>query len=415
MTDERPTDVDVPIGLRIGAAYGWRILVVLAVGAVALWGLSQIKLIVIPVLVALLLTALLWQPMQFFLKHKVPKWLATVLVLLLTAGLVTVLLWLVQWQVRTEWPTVEAKSIVAFEGFVEFLTNFAHRFGFDPADVTSVLDDVWGFIQEQSQVILNASLALGSAAGQGITGLILSLFILVCFLADGGSIWRWLVQLFPKKAQAAVGVAGANGWHTVVNYARTQTLVATVDAVGIAVGAWLLGVPLAVPIGVLVFLGSFVPIVGAILTGSFAVLLALVYNGFWNAVLMLLVVLLVQQIEGNVLQPLLMRMSVKMHPLAVVLVIAAGTMLAGIPGALFAVPIAAFVNVAWLTISRGTWRTGELPAAESLLWYTVDKPKGDGSLLTGRTLARRAKSTAAKPKSSARTLTKKANRKKPEQ
>jgi predicted PurR-regulated permease PerM len=161
----------------------------------------------------------------------------------------------------------------------------------------------------------------------------------------------------------------------VVSYARTQLMVATIDAVGIGLGAFLLGVPLAIPVAVLVFLGAFVPIVGAVFTGALAVFLALVYNGPWIALWMLVVVLGVQQIEGHVLQPLLMGSAVKVHPLAVVLVVAGGAMIAGIPGALFAVPLAAFVNVVVVYIGDRAWEAGAPPPSNDLIWTTVPRPR----------------------------------------
>ena len=149
---------------------------------------------------------------------------------------------------------------------------------------------------------------------------------------------------------------------------------ATIDAIGIGLGAFLLQVPLALPVAVLVFFGSFIPIVGAVVTGAVAVFLALVYNGPWIALWMLVVVLAVQQIEGHILQPIMMGSAVKVHPLAVVLVVAGGAMIAGIPGALFAVPLAAFVNVAAVTISSGSWRTGVGPSGD-LIWSTVPRER----------------------------------------
>lgn len=131
--------------------------------------------------------------------------------------------------------------------------------------------------------------------------------------------------------------------------------------------------PLAIPIAVLVFLGAFVPFVGAVLTGAVAVFLALVYNGPWIAFWMLIVVLGVQQLEGHVLQPLLMGSAVKVHPLAVVLVVAGGAMVGGIPGALFAVPLAAFVNVVWIYLARRGWETGKPPRPDDLIWSTVPR------------------------------------------
>jgi predicted PurR-regulated permease PerM len=168
----------------------------------------------------------------------------------------------------------------------------------------------------------------------------------------------------------------------VVNYARTQLLVATIDAIGIGLGAFLLGVPLAIPVAVLVFLGAFVPIVGAVLTGTVAVFLALVYNGPWIALWMLVVILGVQQLEGHVLQPILMGSAVKVHPLAVVLVVAGGALIAGIPGALFAVPLAAFVNVVGVYLSERGWEENPSGAPPDLIWSTVPIEKRRKSTAT---------------------------------
>src|SRR5690606_33540898 len=187
-------------------------------------------------------------------------------------------------------------------------------------------------ITEQQDWLLSAAGAVTGTAAEVVTGAILALFILICLLADGAGIWRWTLRLFPRTARPAANAAASNGWQTVVNYARTQMLVAGIDAVGIGVGAALLGVPMAIPVAVLVFLGSFVPIVGAVVTGAVAVFLALVYNGVWVGGAMLAVGLGVRQREGHILQRILMRSAGKVHPLAGVLVVAGGAMIAGIPG-----------------------------------------------------------------------------------
>ncbi|NUT57326.1 MAG: AI-2E family transporter, partial [Agromyces sp.] len=201
------------------------------------------------------------------------------------------------------------------------------------------------------------------------------LFILI----DGHHIWRWIVGVFPKRARAAVDGAGQAGWATLQNFVKVQILVATIDAIGIGLGAFLLGVPLAVPIAILVFLGSFIPIVGAVVTGALAVFVALIYNGWVIALIMLGVVLLVQQVEGHILQPLIMGTAVKVHPLGVVIAVATGSLLAGIPGALFAVPVAAVVNVMIIYIAAGTWKGEPGPPAteaRSPLWRTVPQRPG---------------------------------------
>jgi predicted PurR-regulated permease PerM len=185
---------------------------------------------------------------------------------------------------------------------------------------------------------------------------LLTLFSTLFILIDGRGIWAWIVRIFPRRARLALDGAGKAGWLTLQNFIKVQILVATIDAIGIGAGAAILQLPLAIPIAVLVFLGSFIPVIGAVATGALAVFIALVYNGWVVALIMLCIVLLVQQIEGHVLQPLVMGTAVKVHPLAVVLAVAGGSVVAGIPGALFAVPIVAVLNVMIGYIARGDWR-----------------------------------------------------------
>ena len=362
----------IPKGLRIATAYSWRFLVVAAAIGVAIWLVIQLKLLVIPLLIAILVTALLWPVFTWMIRHRVPRWLAIVISVAGTMAIVTGLLWLVVWQITRQWSSVQASTVEAVERFRRYLIDGPLHLTSDQID--DLLAQGWAFVQEQAELLWSGALALGSTLGHVLTGGILAFFILLCLLADGAGIWRWTLRLFPKRARPAADGAGRAGWVTVVNYARTQLLVATIDAVGIGLGAFFLGVPLAIPVAVLVFLGAFVPIVGAVVTGAVAVFLALVYNGPWIALWMLVVVLGVQQLEGHVLQPLLMGSAVKVHPLAVVLVVAGGAMIAGIPGALFAVPLAAFVNVVAVYIGQRSWETGQRPVGD-LIWSTVPRPR----------------------------------------
>ncbi|BDV31079.1 AI-2E family transporter [Microbacterium terricola] len=362
----------LPQGLRVATAYSWRLLVIAAAIGVGIWLVIQLKLLVIPLMVGILITALLWPGFAWMLRHHLPRWLAIVVAVAGTLIIVGGLLWLVIWQVAREWPSVRASTVDAVEQFREYLINGPLHL--TAGQIDDLLAQGWSFLQQQAELLWSGALAIGTTVGHVATGAVLSLFILLCLLADGGGIWRWTVRLFPVKARPAADGAGRAGWVTVVNYARTQLLVATIDAVGIGLGAALLGVPLAIPVAVLVFLGAFVPIVGAVVTGTVAVFLALVYNGPWIALWMLVVVLGVQQLEGHVLQPLLMGSAVKVHPLAVVLVVAGGAMIAGIPGALFAVPLAAFVNVVAVYLSARAWETGASPTGD-LIWSTVPRPR----------------------------------------
>ena len=362
----------MPVGLRVTAAYAWRLLLIAAVVAGFIWLVIELKLLVIPLMVGILITALLWPGFQWMLRHRFPRWLAVALSIIGTLAIVSLLLWLVIWQIRAQLPDVQERSSQAVDEFRTFLLDGPLHLS--ESQIQGYIDQGLQIINEQTQTLLNGALAVGTTAAHVATGAVLSLFILICLLADGRGIWGWTLRLFPRAARPAADAAASNGFATIVNYARTQLLVAAIDAVGIGVGAALLGVPLAIPVAVLVFLGSFIPIVGAVVTGAIAVLLALVYNGPWIALAMLAVVLGVQQLEGHILQPILMGSAVKVHPLAVVLVVAGGSMVGGIPGALFAVPLAAFVNVAAVTVSTGSWRTGDQPDAD-LIWSTVPRER----------------------------------------
>ncbi|MEQ6898798.1 AI-2E family transporter [Microbacterium sp. KR10-403] len=367
------TSATVPSGLRIAAAYAWRLLVVAAALALGIWLIIELKLLVIPLLVAILVTALLWPAFAFMLRHRVPKVPAIVISVVGTLAIVAGLMWLVGWQIGAQWDSVRERTRGAVESLRDYLVT--GPLGLTEAQIDDMLHQAGQFLQQQADLLWSGALVIGSTVGHIGTGFVLAVFILLCLLTDGAGIWRWTVRLFPKRARVAIDGAGRAGWNTLVNYARTQLLVATIDAVGIGLGAFLLGVPLAVPVAVLVFLGSFVPIVGAVVTGVLAVFLALVYNGWWIALWMLVVVLGVQQLEGHVLQPVVMGSAVKVHPLAVVLVVAGGAMIAGIPGALFAVPLAAFVNVVAVYLSHKAWKGDAALDDVDLIWNTVPRTR----------------------------------------
>lgn len=365
----------VPPALRQATAYSWRLLVIAAAIGVVVWLVIQLKLLVIPLLVAILITALVWPAFSFLLRHRWPRWLAIVVTILGTIAVISGLLWLAVWQITREFGSVRDRTVEAIGQFRQYLIDGPLHLSAQQID--DGLRQAGTFLQQQAEVLWTGALAIGTTIGHVATGVLLTLFILLCLLADGGGIWRWTTRLFPRVARPAVDGAGRAGWRTVITYARTQLLVATIDAIGIGVGAFLLGVPLAIPIGVLVFLGAFIPFVGAVVTGALAVFIALVYNGPLIALFMLIVVLGVQQIESHVLQPILMGSAVKVHPLAVVLVVAGGAMVGGIPGALFAVPLAAFVNVVSVYLSSHAWRDGASAVdSADLIWQTVPRDRG---------------------------------------
>ncbi|MBC7292084.1 MAG: AI-2E family transporter, partial [Actinotalea sp.] len=216
--------------------------------------------------------------------------------------------------------------------------------GVDAEQIEGYLAQAQEQLQANSDTIVSGALAVTTTVGSVLAGTLIALFVLIFFLKDGPMIGAWLVRLLPTTARHQAWEASRRGLVTLSSYVRAQILVALVDAIGIGLGAAILGLPLVVPLTVLVFLASFIPFVGAIATGAIAVLVALVDQGPGAAVIMFLIVLGVQQLEGNVLQPLLLGHAVSLHPVAVLLAVTAGSLTAGILGALLAVPLTATLN-----------------------------------------------------------------------
>ncbi|SJN17031.1 putative integral membrane protein [Mycetocola reblochoni REB411] len=362
----------IPAGVRIAGAWSWRMLLIIAVLAVVVLIIAQLRLIVIPLFIALLLTTLLQPAVVLLTRWRVPRGLAIAIAILGTLAVVSGLIMLVSQQIANGFDDVRQRTVASYDDLKQFLLESPLHL--TEAQINDFVDEWVSALVADSNVLLSGALSVGSTLGHLGTSVLLTLFCLLFMLIDGRGIWRWVVSLFPRRARLAVDGAGVAGWSTLSNYVRTQILVASIDAVGIGLGAFFLGLPLAIPIAVVVFLGAFVPIVGAVTTGALAVFIALVYNGWQSAIIMLIIVLAVQQIEGHVLQPLLMGTAVKVHPLAVVLVVTAGTILAGIPGALFAVPVTAGINVMIKYISSGAWRRNADPEAFALsdsIWQRV--------------------------------------------
>ncbi|HEY5224675.1 MAG TPA: AI-2E family transporter [Microbacteriaceae bacterium] len=373
---EPTVEESLPRGIRIAGAWSWRLLVIGAVIAVVIFLVIQLRLIVIPVLVAVLLAALLTPVVDLLGRHRWPRWSAILLAMVGMIVIVGALVFLVVLQIRGELPALQKQSAAAYGNFRDWLTG--PPLNFTDAQLNGYLAQTWNALQQDSQLLISGAVSIGSTLGHVLAGVFLTLFSTLFMLIDGKGIWAWVVRIFPKTARPATDGAGKAGWGTLRNFVRVQILVASIDAVGIGLGAFFLGLPLIIPIAVLVFLGSFIPIVGAVITGALAVIIALIYNGWVTALIMLAVVLIVQQLEGHVLQPLIMGTAVKVHPLAIVLVVAAGSLLAGIPGALFAVPFAAVLNVMVQYSSSGAWRRSTPPrydAERYLLWQTVPVPR----------------------------------------
>lgn len=344
--------------LRVASEWGWRMLVVVAIAAVGIFLIMTFKVIVVSVMVAVLLAVLL-QPFASFLRKKArfPKSASAaaslVVLVLFVAGLVALASSTIVGGVSQLW----TKALAGIDEAILWLET--GPLAMSNTDLSGLWERVTTQLADNQETIFRGALSATSTATHFFSGLLIALFCTFFFLYDGRSIWTWVVRVFPLSHRAKVDAASLRGWATLSGYVRTQVVVAAVDAIGIGLGAWILGLPLAVPIGILVFVGSFVPIVGALVTGTVAVAVALVDQGLVRAVIMLGIVLLVQQIEGHVLQPWLMSRAVSIHPVAVLLSVTAGTMVAGIVGALFAVPVVAVTNTV-VTYFKGRDKYPEL-------------------------------------------------------
>jgi len=333
----------IPERLDYLAGFSWRLLAIIGVLIVAIFLIIQLKVIVIPFLVALLVTALLFPLVQFLARRGVKRGFAVAISLIALVIVVGGLGFVVGKQIQIAYPDLRDQFGVFVTDAQTTLSN--EPFNISEQDLDNYAQQVTTYAEENSQSLLSGISSIGTTAGHVFAGVFLAIFSIIFLLLDGKNIWKWVVGLFPKTGRTKLLEAGRKGWSTLISFVKSQVAVAGVDALGIGIGALVLQLPLAIPIAVMVFLGSFIPVVGAVVTGLIAVVIALVFNGWFVALLMLGVVLLVQLAEGHLLQPFLIGKAVKVHPLAIVLAVAIGSLLAGIPGALFAVPTAAVLNV----------------------------------------------------------------------
>jgi predicted PurR-regulated permease PerM len=334
----------LPRGVRTAGAWAWRFILFVAAAYLALRVIALLRVVVIPVVVAILLAALFQPAAAALTRRGMKRSLAAGLVLIASLLLVFGGLGLI---VRTFISQIDSLSAQVSDGIDEVQKWLAQGpLHVSDAQLSQYVDRARQAITDNQGALTSGALSTATTVGEVVTGFFLVLFTLFFFLRDGGQIWAFLCRLLPRDARVPTARAGHYSWHTLVSYVHATVLVAFVDAVGIGIGLFALRVPLALPLAALVFLGAFIPVVGAALTGTVAVLVALVANGPVSALIVLGIVIAVQQLEGHVLQPLIMGRAVALHPLAVILAIATGIVVAGIVGGLIAVPLLAVLNTA---------------------------------------------------------------------
>ncbi len=351
----------VPLGVRTASEWAWRYMVIVASVGLTAWLLSQVSEVAIPVVVATLLSALL-HPIKRFLQRFMPNGLAAGITVLGTLAILIGLFSFVGSQFSTQFGDLTNQ---VSEGLAQIRDWISSTFRLSDTQITEYLSKARDELTSGDTNLGARAAAAGLTASHVVAGFFLAMFSLFFFLSDGPRIWGWLVRLFPRGARDKVHSSGLIAWNQVSAFARATVLVAAVDALGIGVGAAILGVPFASGIGLLVFFGAFVPIIGAALSGSVAVILALVALGPVKALIMVGIVVAVQQLESHLLQPILIGRAMSVHPLAVVLAIAAGVVVAGIVGALIAVPSVAVLNAVGHHLLDGDHSSPQDSAEES--------------------------------------------------
>ncbi len=338
--EHQPVAWQVPWGVRTASEWSWRLLLIAAATLAALWLFAYLSEVTVPIVVALLLAALL-RPVTRFLSRALPRGAAAGVTVLGTLAVTIGALSFVGSQFTAQFGDIRDQ---VGQGIDEIRSWFRNTFGISDTQVDQWIDTA------REQVASGESNFGQTAAQAGLTvthlvaGFFIALFALFFFLYEGERIWAWVVRLFPGNARERVHSSGVIAWGQLSAFTRATILVAAVDALGIGLVAGILGVPFASGVAVLVFFGAFVPVIGALISGAVPVLLALVALGPVQALIMLGGVIAVQQLESHVLQPFLLGRAVRVHPLAVILGIAAGVVVAGILGALIAVPLVAVLN-----------------------------------------------------------------------
>lgn len=339
---ERDAADAVPYPLRVAAAVSWRVLVVAGMAVVLGYVVITLRQIVIPVAVALLLTALLGPVVDWLTNHRVPRGLATLVVLIGGLALIGGLLAFVIQAFVAGLPELQTQVVNSFRQVQAWLQN--PPFGLPRVNLQDPVNSLTRWLADNRTAITSGALSTAVTVGNYLTGAALALFTLIYFLYGGRSMWRFLLGAVPRPVRPRVDAAGQRGFASLVGFIRATVLVAVVDAIGIGIGLAVVGAPLVVPLAALTFLAAFIPVIGAVISGMLAVLVVLVAQGWVAALIVLGVVIGVQQLEGNVLQPLLLGRAVALNGVAVVLAVAVGLVLAGIAGALLSVPLLALLN-----------------------------------------------------------------------
>ena len=377
-TDANPEDSVEPI-VRKAAAWSWRLLVILAALVALLWVIARLEIIVVPLLLALMLSALLVPAVDWLDRRGAPRGGAVALVILAGFAVLGGILTFVISQFVVGLPDLVNQVTRSIDSAKKWLIEgplHLSRQQIDNAGNAAIQA-----LQNNQAKLTSGALSTAATVTEILTAALLMFFTLIFFLYGGRNIWQYVTKIFPAHVRDRVRAAGSAGYGSLIGYVRATFLVALVDAAGVGTGLAIMGVPLALPLASLVFLGAAIPLVGAVISGFLAVVVALLAKGFVYALITLGVIIGVNQLEAHILQPLVMGRAVSIHPLAVVVAISTGGVLFGIVGALLAVPTVAFFNNAFQVLlakdPSAAAKEAEDPEA-SIIQAEPDVPEPEG-------------------------------------
>jgi len=332
----------VPWSLRVAAESTWRLLLLGIALYVVFRVVDMLRLVAFAVVAALLISALLEPTVSWLRRLGVPRSVAAAATFLSGLAGIGLVGWFVVWQVTTNLSSVTDQAQLGVNKLRDWLVDGPLHL--TQQQINDFAKQISAAIGTNSEQITSAGFTGVTIAVEVLTGVVLTAFTTFFLIYDGTRIWSWVLRGLPLHSRYAMAGAGPKAWATLTAYVRGTVCVAFIDALCIGIGIELLGVPMALPLAVIIFLGAFVPLVGALVTGAIAVLIASVTVGLFKALMVVVVLVAVQQIEGHILQPLILGRAVRVHPLGVVLGVAAGSIVGGIAGAIVAVPLIAVTN-----------------------------------------------------------------------
>ncbi|MCF8588745.1 AI-2E family transporter [Gordonia liuliyuniae] len=338
-------DAKVAPAVRATAAWTWRLLII-GVGVAALaWLFHRFEDVLFPTALALLLTAMLRPSVEWATGKRVPRIVAVLTAVIAT---IVVVIGLVAFAVQ-QGVASGSELVSEFTDTVNDARKWLTDSNLPISDdtISSISTDLIHWAKTNEATLASGALGTAEFAVRIGSGALLTVFLVIFFLYDGHRLWRYVTRLVPESSRHRVRGASAAGFRTLESYVRATVIVAAIDATVIGIGLALLGVPLALPLVLIIFLGSFIPIVGSFVSGTLAVVVTLTTQGLLNAVIVLAILVFVMAFESHILQPFVLGRSVRLHPVAVILAIALGLLLAGIVGGLLAVPLVAFLDTAF--------------------------------------------------------------------